>query len=220
MAAARGRSGIPYDGGLVAPPATTEAPTTAPPNADEVTPRPESNEWIGAGFGLFLLVILVLVIVGLLGILLSFRLPNRRTRVRGPRRKAPPDEQPPADPSPAGASVSAAGVRAALHVLDEQAAGSPGDRVVEAWRLFEQAAAEAGTRRRAPQTPSEFAAELVAARAVPEAPVAELRALYHRARFDPAYRTSPDDVVRARAALTAVAAALDDAARTADRTRR
>ncbi|APU12835.1 DUF4129 domain-containing protein [Actinoalloteichus fjordicus] len=207
MAAARGRSGIPHSGGgLVTAATTTPAPASARPNADEVSPRPEPNEWIGAGFGLFLLVILALVIVGLVGILLAFRLPERRLRGRGARRQAEGD-----DVSPAAGAASATGAHAALRVLDAPAAGSPGDRVIEAWRVFEQTAAEAGTRRLAPQTPTEFAAELVSARALPAEPVAELRTLYHRARFDPAYRTSDEDVARARAALAALAAALDDA---------
>lgn len=103
-----------------------------------------------------------------------------RFRIRlGRRRRAPP---PPPDTveDEVPAARLAAAVDAGLRGLDQ---GGPGEGVVASWVLLERAAAEAGTHRAAPETPSELVTRLLDRHAVSSGPLLRLADRYREARF-------------------------------------
>jgi hypothetical protein len=67
-----------------------------------------------------------------------------------------------------------------LRELDQ---GGPGEGVVASWVLLERAAADAGTHRAAPDTPSELAGRLIDRHPVSSAPLLRLAELYREARY-------------------------------------
>ena len=110
--------------------------------------------------------------------------------------------------APAADSVDparlAAAVRAGLQELDE---GGPGEGVIACWVLLERAAADAGTHRARPDTPSELAGRLIDRHDVSPAPLLRLAELYREARYS--RHLLPESArTEARAALEQVAAEL------------
>ena len=73
-----------------------------------------------------------------------------------------------------------AAVHQGLRELDQ---GGPGEGVVASWVLLERAAADAGTHRAAPDTPSELAGRLIDRHPVSSTPLLRLAELYREARF-------------------------------------
>jgi len=67
--------------------------------------------------------------------------------------------------------------------LRELHQGGPGDGVLACWVRLERAAAEAGTHRAAPDTPSELAGKLIDRHGVSSGPLLRLAELYREARF-------------------------------------
>lgn len=95
----------------------------------------------------------------------------------------------------------AAAARAGLLELD---AGPPGEGVVACWVLLERAAADAGTHRARPDTPSELAGRLIDRHEVSPGPLLRLAELYREARFS--RHVLPESArTEARAALGQVA---------------
>ena len=96
---------------------------------------------------------------------------------------------------------------AAQAALLELERGDPGEGVVACWVLLERAAADAGTHRARPDTPSELAGRLIDRHEVSAAPLLRLAELYREARYS---RHVLPEAARdeARAALEQVAAEL------------
>jgi hypothetical protein len=121
-----------------------------------------------------------------------------------------PAEAPAAGLGMAGAALDegelADAVTSALARLDR--AATPSDAVVLAWLELEAAAARCGAARDPAQTPTEFTAALLAATRAPGPATATLRGLYQRVRFGGEAAT-PQSVAAARAALEAIARALE-----------
>jgi len=79
-----------------------------------------------------------------------------------------------------------------------RAGGRPGDAVIQAWLILEQATEDG----RAPhETPTEFTVAMLEREAADPEALRRLLVLYQRARFGPAGETTDDDVDSARAAL-------------------
>jgi Domain of unknown function (DUF4129) len=96
-----------------------------------------------------------------------------RRRERGPGLPPEVDDE-------VGATQLAAAVEEGLRELDQ---GGPGEGVVASWVLLERAAADAGTHRAAPETPSELAGRLIDRHPVSSTPLLRLADLYREARF-------------------------------------
>jgi hypothetical protein len=118
-----------------------------------------------------------------------------------------------ATPEVAGAArapdaVDSARLAAAVEAgLRELADGGPGEGVVACWVLLERAAADAGTHRAQPDTPSELAGRLIDRHDVSPAPLLRLAELYREARYS--QHVLPESArAEARAALEQVAAEL------------
>ncbi|MGX7825310.1 DUF4129 domain-containing protein [Actinokineospora sp. 24-640] len=207
VVAARGRSAIPVEPG---------AAFTFDPRDDPPPPRAEDAEGAdsildvigGVGTGLLLLVVGVMVLIGAVGVLVSFGLAGARRRrgastpVRGPRAEESVAEQ---------ALALHAAVRTGMAGLPARAGGAPGDAVIAAWLVLEDAAAACGTRRAPAETASEFTTRVMAEHAVDGVALADLRSRYHRARF--AGQATDDDADAARAALARVEETLAGALR-------
>ena len=119
------------------------------------------------------------------------------------RRRRPDGEPPPVDDEVRVAQLAAA-VDEGLRELDQ---GGPGAGVVASWVLLERAAADAGTHRAAPDTPSELAGRLIDRHAVSSGPLLRLADLYREARFS--RHTVPEAArTEARAALEQLRAEL------------
>lgn len=78
------------------------------------------------------------------------------------------------------------------------------DAVVEAWLALEAAAEASGVPRRRSQTPSEFTTDLLRRHHADVVATAQLRDLYHRARFSAHPDITTDDVAAARRALAVI----------------
>ena len=97
-------------------------------------------------------------------------------------RGGPPDPggQPPGRAPTVAADRLAAAARAGLLELER---GGPGEGVVACWVLLERAAADAGTHRARPDTPSELAGRLIDRHEVSPGPLLRLAELYREARY-------------------------------------
>jgi len=95
-------------------------------------------------------------------------------------RRREPTELPPEVDDEVSATQLAAAVDEGLRELDQ---GGPGEGVVASWVLLERAAADAGTHRAAPDTPSELAGRLIDRHPVSSTPLLRLADLYREARF-------------------------------------
>jgi hypothetical protein len=115
---------------------------------------------------------------------------------------------PNAGAAPAADAVDSARLAAAVDAgLRELADGGPGEGVVACWVQLERAAADAGTHRTQPDTPSELAGRLIDRHDVSPAPLLRLAALYREARFS-AHVLPESARTEARAALEQIAAEL------------
>jgi hypothetical protein len=156
-------------------PASTRTPVpdggTAAPDQNTLHTAPNWLTWVIAA--LFILPILLgpLLVPAML-----------YAPVRGlPRfRRRRPEALPPEVDDEVGATQLSAAVTDGLRELDQ---GGPGEGVVASWVLLERAAADAGTHRAAPETPSELAGRLIDRHPVSSTPLLRLADLYREARF-------------------------------------
>jgi Domain of unknown function (DUF4129) len=113
------------------------------------------------------------------------------------RRRLPvPGALPEVDDEVAATRLATA-VEDGLRELDQ---GGPGEGVVASWVLLERAAADAGTHRAAPDTPSELAGRLIDRHPVSSTPLLRLADLYREARYS-RHQLPESARIEARAAL-------------------
>lgn len=101
-------------------------------------------------------------------------------------------------PSDADAKIVMSGLASALQILDSERNSS--DAVVQAWQGLEDAAAEAGLKRRPAETPSEFTVRILYRSRRSAEPIAVLLSLYQRVRFGH-HAPNADEIAAARNAL-------------------
>lgn len=155
--------------------------------------------------------IVLLIPMGLLGVVIMIALVGsmRRRRIgRSTPVVAPAPDEVTGDQNGSAAGRLLSAARAARSILREHTGGPPSDAIVAAWLRLEEAAAGSGTRRRAHQTPTEFAAAVLAAHTMHEPALDELRMLYQRARFGRAEEVGPVQARAAHAALDRIMRAL------------
>ena len=153
--------------------------------------------------------VLYTVVVGIAGVAIGFVIMVwvvrwLLSRERGSRGPPVPDPK---------ITVAALRDAAELAVFEAEAArpGAASDAVIACWVILEQAAGSAGTPRRAPQTPTEFTAAVLADHHADREALASLLELYHEARFGGA--VLPDEAAStAAAALRTISASLAAAA--------
>lgn len=194
VAAARGESAVPRGAPLG---------TVVEPPESAVGPSPEAGERNffldllgGITAGVFLLlaaVMLLIFLAGALAMLAGIR--RRRGRLARFYMDEPRRDDLPSGGSPADLVEAA---RAARVELSRRAGGPPADAIIAAWLVLEDAAARG---RAAHETPTEFTARVVAEQDLDGAAVAELRLLYHRARFGPPGQVTEADAAAASEAL-------------------
>lgn len=149
---------------------------------------PDWIVWLAAGIFVAPIVLLLVFVPAILWI--------PRFRVRWRRPTVPGVLPDPVDDEVPAARLTAA-VDAGLRELDQ---GPPGEGVLASWVLLERAAADAGTHRAAPDTPSELAGRLLDRHAVSSGPLLRLADLYREARFS-RHELTEADRSEARAAL-------------------
>ncbi|MET0235938.1 MAG: DUF4129 domain-containing protein [Kibdelosporangium sp.] len=189
--AARGTSGIPV--GTPDPPPPPSARVEGLPIPD---PAAISSEAVTYGA----LILIILVAIGVLLGLAMLLSAMAEIRVRRARRSRVPEALD-SEPSVAGEQWLAKATRRALSEIDQRKGGPPSDAVIAAWVRLEESAAATGIGREPHQTPSEFAAAVLADHAVDTEALQDLKNLYHRARFGEAGTVTEDDARRARTAL-------------------
>ncbi|HEX5994520.1 MAG TPA: DUF4129 domain-containing protein [Jiangellales bacterium] len=153
--------------------------------------------------------VLYTVVVGIAGVAMGFVIMVwvvrwLLSRERGKRGPPGPDPK---------ITVAALRDAAELAVFEAEAArpGAASDAVIACWVILEQAAGSAGTPRRAPQTPTEFTAAVLADHHADREALASLLQLYHEARFGAA--VLPDEAAStAAAALRTISGSLAAAA--------
>jgi len=155
-----------------------------------------------------LLAMVLLFVIGLLSILFSVRF--KRFRKRRPE-AVTPTEVSGDDDDRIDVSFIHRAAGGALEQLRQRAGGDPGDAVVLAWLVMEEAAAECGLARLAHQTATEFTTAVLAGLDVDPRALHRLRRLYQRARFS----THPVTEADADAAEDALRRLVDDLAATA-----
>lgn len=101
-------------------------------------------------------------------------------------------------PSDADAKIVMSGLASALQILDSERSAS--DAVVQAWQGLEDAAAEAGLKRRPAETASEFTVRILYRSRRSAEPISVLLSLYQRVRFGH-HAPSTDEIAAARSAL-------------------
>lgn len=101
-------------------------------------------------------------------------------------------------PSDADAKIVMSGLASALQILDSERSSS--DAVVQAWQGLEDAAAEAGLKRRPAETASEFTVRILYRSRRSAEPITALLSLYQRVRFGH-HVPSTDEIDAARSAL-------------------
>jgi hypothetical protein len=114
--------------------------------------------------------------------------------------RPPPEVEDEVEPAPLAAAVEEG-----LRELDQ---GGPGEGVVASWVQLERSAADAGTHRAAPDTPSELAGRLIDRHGLSSGPLLRLADLYREARFS--RHPVPESArTEARAALERLRAELE-----------
>ena len=205
VAAARGGSAIPS--GPEALWGFDPEPAPAPAASESLADSDSILDVIGGvGTGLLLAAVGLLVLIGAAGVLASFGLREARRRRRAPTPVRGPAPDGAAD-DPAQALRTA--VRTGAAEVAARPSGPPGDDVIAAWLVLEDAAASCGTRRAPAETASEFTARVLTDHAVDPHALADLRSRYHRARF--AGEATPADAAAARAALARIEGTLGGA---------
>lgn len=186
-------------------PTNTYLPTDDAPVPDGGQGDPQQDSRAELPTGLLLLIIAMMVLPGLFA-LVYFAPLARLPRLRKVRRKPrPPDGRPDPLPDEVPAGPLAAAVADGLRELDQ---GGPGEGVLASWVLLERAAAEAGTHRAAPDTPSELAGRLIDRHGVSSGPLLRLAELYREARYS-THEVPESARGEARAALEQLRAELD-----------
>ncbi|MFJ6669738.1 DUF4129 domain-containing protein [Actinosynnema sp. NPDC091369] len=183
--AARGTSPVRYQDRPVVDDETTTPTTQSVPPLE-----PDLDGSAAAGSVLVLLIVFIAVaVVGMLWLLISLGVfQRRRRRGAGVTVDAPdlPEEH---------AKPPAILVRRAAEALDElrgNADGPPGDAVIAAWLSLERAARDSGVPRAGHQTATEFTGDLLRRYRVDEHATGTLRRVYQRARFGTAEVTAAD----------------------------
>jgi Domain of unknown function (DUF4129) len=166
-------------------------------------PERPGGTWLAViDWAVLLLPLIALLVVIALALIMSLR-------ARKPGKPTPVKLRPPApgiDGERTGALLQA--VRAAERVLAEHQGGPPGDAVIAAWLELERVAADTTHTRQAHETPTEFTDALVAEHADIQRATAQLRALYHRARFGRPGSVGKHDAEAARRALADIRTSL------------
>ncbi|WP_152552309.1 DUF4129 domain-containing protein [Actinokineospora spheciospongiae] len=181
VVAARGESPISAGPGVVYRP--EQAAESAPPPGEF---RLEPNSFLsllsGISTGVLLLLVLAVLLIGTAGLPAMLAGVRRRRTPAGRPGFAAADAE---DSSgyPAAAALAARVRRARVELSRRAPDREPGDAVIAAWVALEAAAEGVGTPRAAHHTPTEFTAEVSAHHDVDTAALADLRGLYHRARF-------------------------------------
>ena len=201
VVAARGESPISAGPGVVyRPDPATEA--VRPLAEFRLEPNGFLSLLSGISTGVLLLLVLAVLLIGVAG-LLAMLAGVRRRRHRPPRPEFAAAESDDTSGHLAAAAL-AAGVRRARVDLSRRAPADPTDAVIAAWVALEAAAEGLGTPRRPHHTPTEFTAEVLTGHAVDADALAELRGLYHRARFAAHKPLSAGDVTGAERALVRI----------------
>jgi len=192
----------PPTGTVVVVPVEDEA-AQRPDGGEEAAPPDNSGNIPEALFWSIIVLILAPVVLAAVFLLQLVVLPTLRRRSRL-RLATGVDEPAPPQPDEVRAERLAGAVEQGLRELDQ---GGPGEGVLASWVLLERAAADAGTHRAAPDTPSELAGKLIDRHAVSSAPLLRLADLYREARFS--RHTMPESSrAEARAALEQLRAEL------------
>jgi hypothetical protein len=170
--------------------------------------EPETPALVGSiaavGLGILLLVMVLLFGFSVIVTLGAIRIRLRR-RVRAGVRADEVVPVPSDDPlRPARTAAMRRAARQALAQLRGRTGGDPGDAVVAAWLVLEEAAAEAGSAREAHQTPTEFASSVLARHDLDIEALDRLRGLYQRARFGTGSMVTEADVAAAAEALETI----------------
>jgi hypothetical protein len=167
------------------------------------TPPDEPPTWALSLAAIVLVSMAILLGLGLWMLVTRVRTRTGSHRVR--RTPVPVPAEPP--PVPADSVELTRAVDAGLRLLED---GGPGEGVIACWVQLERAAAEAGTERALPETPSELAGRLIDRHDVSSGPLLRLAELYREARYS---RHELPEAARgeARAALEQVRAELASA---------
>lgn len=187
------------------PPAVTEPPPEQPEPTD-VEPSPEPQQDADLTWVTVLAVLLGLAAAAAAARWVWHRWRHRRRAAASPRAVEVADDLVPelgADPALPGLRDATSAAQRSLRDIAD-----PGDAVVAAWVALEDAAATAGVPRAPAQTPTELTVTVLARTDADPDAVAELLALYHRARFS-ARPVGADEVDRAAACLERLAASWD-----------
>jgi Domain of unknown function (DUF4129) len=185
-------------------PSYSPAPT-GPYKELEPEPAGDTADTSGAEMPDILVVAIWLAILGLAASAAMLWVLAIRPRLGLPGRAAPREV---AGAAPASDAVDPARLAAAVDAgLRELADGGPGEGVVACWVQLERAAADAGTHRSQPDTPSELAGRLIDRHDVSPVPLLRLADLYREARYS--RHVLPESArTEARAALEQIAAEL------------
>lgn len=214
LASAAGTSAVDFGEGWVVgfeagqdpPPqvCTPEEAAMEPPPA-HCPYEPETPTLIGSiaavGLSMLLLVMLLLFLFSLIVTIGAIRLRWRRRRRVRVGVQTEDVETGADDPTRFGRVAMHRAARQALDELRRGAGGDPGDAVVAAWLVLEEAAAQAGSARAAHQTPTEFTTAVLSRHAVDTRALDRLRGLYQRARFGTDTVVTDADVAAATEAL-------------------
>jgi len=183
-------------------PAPPDDAVTADPDQQTDTP-PALRAALAVMLVVLLLVLGVMFLVGLLAVIIGFQTSKTRRVLQGEVANSTLSEETgTADINLIAAAAVKAGERLRVHD-----GGDPGDAVVAAWLLLEEATAGAGLTRRPHQTPTEFTTAVLTGLDVDATALHRLRTLYQRARFS-SRPVTEDDVDAARVALDRLVADL------------
>lgn len=179
-------------------PAATVAPPPQSAAANTVAPKPLGARAAQHVDTTWLLVVLAVVALALVVAVVSHVLRNRRRRARPERidvdgLAVDGAAEPSAD---VGLQHLRRGLTRALQVLSEHR--DPSDAVTAAWLGLQESAEDAGFRRGAAETPTEFTTRILRQLEVDETALATVRRCYLAVRFGDVPATDPDvDAVRA-----------------------
>ena len=155
------------------------------------------------GLMLLLLTVFLASLIGLVAIVFSIRFGWRRKE----KRVGLVPVGSPEDGGKLDVELIRRAAGGALDRLRDRSGGEPGDAVVLAWLMLEDAAAECGLARRPHQTPTEFTTAVLAGLDVDAGALDRLKRLYQRARFS-THPVTDEDVDAALDALRRLVADL------------
>jgi hypothetical protein len=220
LAVAVGVQGAPTGSGVRWVPHLHLHPRTVQPvqQTGFATQQPVPSRPAVSGGGSRFPLVPILVVLAVVVVVLALVLVWRWWRAR-PRRAALADD--PSDvvggdavetPEPApepDAPTLLRGLALARRVLDEDR--RPDDAIVAAWLGLQEAAEDSGIRRRAAETPTEFASRIIVRTSTDAAAAQALLRLYLRVRFG-GHEATTADVAAARECVVALEAAWRDPA--------